>query len=86
MEYKVSSETDASKPVETVPQAAVQSPTVDDLTKRLAALTNAGVQEYADGVLHILFKRDRGSQRAAEDPVTRALREYDEQLLGGNGG
>lgn len=85
MEYKVTTETDATKPVETVTTTTSQPTPVEDLTKRLAALINAGVQEYQDGQLHILFKRER-QKSTLEDPIERVLREADEAFLGAEGG
>ena len=81
MEYKVDTATDATATVQTVQPTCPSS--VEDLTKRLAALKNAGVREYSDNGLHILFERPR--QREEEDIVTRTIREYQEQLINGNG-
>jgi hypothetical protein len=69
MEYSASPTADVTAPV----QPAAQSPvplSVSDLEQRLAVLKSAGVREYQDGGVHILFERPK--PREEIDPI-RAL-------------
>jgi hypothetical protein len=88
MDYSTSQTTTATAPVSPVSQAdptlLLQPSTVEDLEKRLAVLKNAGVREYQDGRIHLLFERPQQKQpETEEDEVMRMLREQERLANGG---
>lgn len=78
MDYATNSNTDATRPVEAGTPATSGPSPVDDLAKRIAVLKENGVREYADGPIHILFERPQSKQE--EDPVSKAIRDYEESM------
>lgn len=68
MEYSPSATSDATAPVVTT-TANMQPTSVEDLEKRLAVLKAAGVREYVDGGLHVLFERPQPKREKTIDEL-----------------
>jgi len=81
MEYSASPTADATAPVS---PATMQPTTVEDLERRLVVLKTAGVREYQDGGLHILFERPQ-QRHEEENPIERLVRRMEEERVAHGG-
>lgn len=83
MEYSASKTADSTAPIAAA--LAMQPTPIEDLEKRLAVLKAAGVREYADGQIHILFERPPRQQEGADlaERFARFQMEQERMINGG---
>lgn len=81
MGYEPGPNADATEPVVTVNNAVPS--TVEDLERRLSVLKTAGVREYHDAGVHILFERPPRKEEPSEIERLLAAAEAERRLAGG---
>jgi hypothetical protein len=81
MEYEQGPNVDATAPV--VATQAQHPSTVEDLERRLAVLKTAGVREYQDGGIHVLFERPPRKEEMSEIDILMAAAERERVAAGG---